>query len=407
MMATSAYSANGASRQRVKPQKESNGYTNGHVNGNGNKTAKTNGNANANAHGKIQRSGSAPRSQSQPQPQPKNFATSHTWFIPLILILTIGSIYALNPTQTNILHRFIFLSYEQPQTNPSTPIQYGKGLWDIAFVSFYTLILTFTREFIMQELLFPLAKAYIKSERKQARFMEQMYTVIYFAVTGAAGVYVMSRSPVWYFNTTAMYEGFPHRTHEAAFKFYYLFEAAYWAQQAIVMILGQEEKRKDFKELVGHHIVTLALIVLSYRFHFTYMGIVIYITHDISDFFLAISKSFHYTGSDLIIPALTINVFAWVYLRHYINLRVMYSILTEFRTVGPYELNWETQQYKCWISCIITFSLLAMLQGLNLFWLYCLGRSSWKFLAYGEKKDDRSDDSEEELEPEQIETEKE
>lgn len=93
---------------------------------------------------------------------------------------------------------------------------------------------------------------------------------------------------------------------------------------------------------------------------------------------------------------------AWVYLRHFLNLRVLYSLLTEFRTVGPYELNWETQQYKCWISNIITFALLAMLQALNLFWLYCLLRSAWKLVAYGEKKDDRSDGSE----PEDASTEK-
>ena len=73
---------------------------------------------------------------------------------------------------------------------------------------------------------------------------------------------------------------------------------------------------------------------------------------------------------------------------------MLYSLLTEFRTVGPYELNWETQQYKCWISNIITFALLAALQILNLFWLYCLLRSAFKFVAYGEKKDDRSDDEE-------------
>ena len=99
----------------------------------------------------------------------------------------------------------------------------------------------------------------------------------------------MYQTPVWYFNTRGMYELFPHKTHEAIFKFYYLFQAAYWAQQAIVMLLGVEKRRKDFKELVVHHIVTLSLISLSYRFHFTYMGIAIYLTHDISDCFLAVS----------------------------------------------------------------------------------------------------------------------
>lgn len=156
-------------------------------------------------------------------------------------------------------------------------------------MAFYTVVLSFTREFIMQELLRPLAKkAGLRSRSKQSRFMEQLYTAIYFGCTGPWGMYIMSRTPVWYFNTVGLYEAYPHRTHEAIFKFYYLFQAAYWAQQAIVMLLGMEEPRKDFKELIGHHIVSLSLIGLSYRFHFTYMGLAVYITHDISDFFLAV-----------------------------------------------------------------------------------------------------------------------
>lgn len=122
--------------------------------------------------------------------------------------------------------------------------------------------------------------------------MEQAYTAIYFGFLGPAGMYVMSRTPVWYFNTRGMYEGFPHKTHEAIFKFYYLFQGAYWAQQMIVLMLGMEKPRKDFRELVGHHIVSVMLIALSYRFHFTYMGLAVYITHDISDFFLAVCPAF-------------------------------------------------------------------------------------------------------------------
>ena len=224
-----------------------------------------------------------PRKQRSVFRRCKRFAFKHTWTIPLLSILAILALYARNPSEFNILHHFIFLSYKQDDG------QYGKGLWDIAFVSFYVIVLSFTREFVMQEVLRPLARLRIKSRGKQSRFMEQAYTAIYFAVLGPAGLYVMRQTPVWYFNTRGMYEGFPHRTHAAEFKFYYLFEAAYWAQQAVVMLLGMEKPRKDFKELVTHHIVTLALIALSYRFHFAYMGIAVYITHDISDFFLAVS----------------------------------------------------------------------------------------------------------------------
>jgi acyl-CoA-dependent ceramide synthase len=211
------------------------------------------------------------------------------------------SLYGLNPTSSNPLHRAIFLSYPLPRlenTNQNTPTQYGKGGNDFAFVAFYTVVFSFTREFLMQRMIRPLALHWgIKSRAKQSRFMEQFYTALYFGVFGPFGLYVMSRSPVWYFNTKGMYEGFPHRSHEALFKVYYLLQASYWAQQGLVLMLMLEKPRKDFKELVLHHIVTLTLIWCSYRFHFAYMGVAVYITHDISDFFLAVGGLPCYSSS--------------------------------------------------------------------------------------------------------------
>ncbi|KAF3067196.1 Sphingosine N-acyltransferase lac1 [Daldinia childiae] len=209
-----------------------------------------------------------------------------SWTLPLMLTLATLFLYALNPTNSNAIHHFLFLSYKVDDLNG--PVQYGKGPRDLAFVGFYTILLSFAREFVMHEVLRPLARSFgIKSRAKQLRFMEQMYIVFYIAFMGPFGMYCMKQTPVWYFNTRGMYEGFPHKTHNANIKFYYLFQAAFWVQQSIVMLLGFEQRRKDFKELVGHHIVTIALIGLSYRFHFTYMGIAVYVTHDISDFFLA------------------------------------------------------------------------------------------------------------------------
>ena len=119
--------------------------------------------------------------------------------------------------------------------------------------------------------------------------MEQVYTAMYIAVVGPAGLYVMMRTPAGYFNTRGMIENMPHNIIEGCHKFYYLFQAAFWTQQSLVLVLGMEARRKDFRELVAHHIITLSLIFLSYRFHFTYLGVAVYTTHDISDFFLAVS----------------------------------------------------------------------------------------------------------------------
>jgi acyl-CoA-dependent ceramide synthase len=329
----------------------------------------------------------------------KHYAIKHTWALPAVILVAFLSLYAINPTESNPVHHFIFLSYKLPVSSPDEAPQYGKGLWDIAFVTFYTVALSFTREFIMQEILRPMAKwAGLRSRGKQARYMEQMYTAIYFGILGPAGMYVMSRTPIWYFNTRAFYENFPHKTHDALFKFYYLFQAAYWAQQAIVLVLGMEKPRKDFKELVGHHIVSLALIGLSYRFHFTYIGLAVYITHDISDFFLATSKTLNYLDHFLTGPYYASFVCIWIYLRHYINLRIIYSLFTEFKTIGPYVMDWENGQFKCPLAFWITLSLLSSLQALNLFWLFFILRIAYRFLIHKTATDDRSDPEESDVE---------
>ncbi|KAF2267576.1 longevity assurance proteins LAG1/LAC1 [Lojkania enalia] len=341
----------------------------------------------------------------------KRLCLRHTWLLPLVLMTSIALLYLLNPVPSNPITAGLFLSYPLPQEPGSdAPVQYGKGARDFAFVGFYVVVLSFTREFLMQRMIRPIALWYgIRSRAKQSRFMEQFYTAVYFAFFGPFGLYVMSRTPVWYFNTTGMYEGFPHRTHEGVFKAYYLLQAAYWAQQMIVLLLMLEKPRKDFKELVAHHFITLALIWCSYRFHFTYMGIAVYITMDISDFFLATSKVLNYIDSPITGPYFFTFMCIWGYLRHYINLKILYSIFTEFSTVGPFELNWETQQYKCWISQYITFVLLAALQAVNLIWWFYICRIAYRFVAtWGEVAEDErseyeeSENEEETKEPEPL-----
>jgi acyl-CoA-dependent ceramide synthase len=85
----------------------------------------------------------------------------------------------------------------------------------------------------------------------------------------------------------------------------------------------------------------------------------------------------------------------------------------QFATVGPYTLDWVTQQYKCWISQWITFALLAALQAVNLFWLFLIMRIMWRVArSFGEvREDERSEygsdeddvDEDEELVPRVVE----
>jgi very-long-chain ceramide synthase len=69
--------------------------------------------------------------------------------------------------------------------------------------------------------------------------------------------------------------------------------------------------------------------------------------------------------------------------------------------VGPFELNWQTEQYKCWIAQYITFGLLASLQAVNLFWFYLILRIAKNYVVNAVVTDERSDNEEEEEEEQQ------
>ena len=71
-------------------------------------------------------------------------------------------------------------------------------------------------------------------------------------------------------------------------KAYYLLEFAYWCQQFLLIALRVEKPRKDFIELVLHHIVTLWLIGGSYLVNLPHIGNAVFITMDWSDVFLSV-----------------------------------------------------------------------------------------------------------------------
>ncbi|ODQ64498.1 longevity assurance proteins LAG1/LAC1 [Nadsonia fulvescens var. elongata DSM 6958] len=325
----------------------------------------------------------------------REFGYVNTWFFPLLAMLIFLSAFYLNPDHTtaNPLHKFIFVSYAIPSDDG--PTMYGKGVYDFTFVFFYIIFFTFFREFCMQVIIRPIAIWLGLRKSKLSRFMEQSYSVIYYALSGSFGLYVMKGTPLWYFNTTAMYDT-PHKTHELLFKVFYLLQAAFWSQQSVLLALQVEKPRKDFKELVFHHIITITLIWTSYRFHFTWVGLAIYITMDVSDFFLSVSKNLNYLDHYLTGPFFVVFIGTWIYFRHYLNIKILYSILTEFETVGDFVLNWEAQQYKCWISQYISFCLLGSLQLVNLYWLFLILRIAYRFAIGGVAKDERSDDEEDE-----------
>ncbi|CAI2019062.1 hypothetical protein SEUBUCD646_0H00560 [Saccharomyces eubayanus] len=313
----------------------------------------------------------------------------HSWLSPFLVLVCAYSAYfsSGNRTETNPLHMFVAASYQVGDTD-----SYGKGIKDLCFVFFYMIFFTFLREFLMDVVIRPFT-IFLKvdSEHRQKRMMEQMYAIFYYGISGPFGLYIMYHSDLWLFKTLPMYRTYPDITNPFLFKVFYLGQTAFWAQQACVLVLQLEKPRKDYKELVFHHIVTLLLIWSSYVFHFTKMGLPIYITMDVSDFFLSLSKVLNYLNSMFTPVVFGLFVSFWIYLRHFVNIKILWSVMTEFRHEGSYVLNYATQQYKCWISLPIILVLIGALQLVNLYWLFLILRILHRLIWQGIQKDERSE----------------
>jgi acyl-CoA-dependent ceramide synthase len=194
-------------------------------------------------------------------------------------------------------------------------------------------------------------------------------------------------------NTKQFYANYPQKTHTAIFKAFYLLQAANWLHLLIVLSLQLEKPRKDFAELVVHHLTTLSLIFLSYRFHFTWIGVPVFWTHDVSDILLTLCKVLNYLDAGDVVVPVSFSIFTgvWIYTRHYLGLIILKSVLTEFKTVGPWGLNWGQQLYKCSLSQWVTFALLGIIQSLDSYWLFLIFKIAVRILRGGEQKDDRED----------------
>ncbi|KDR83649.1 hypothetical protein GALMADRAFT_219480 [Galerina marginata CBS 339.88] len=288
-----------------------------------------------------------------------------------------------------------------PTSSPDDP-RYQKTWWDLAFLAYYIVFFSFVREALALKVSQPAAKYFgLKRESKIDRFSEQTYAMFYFMVFGTWGYFVMAGLPTYWYRTADFWVGYPHWDMEPQLKRYYLMQFAYWLQQLIVLVLGLEKPRKDYTELVAHHIVTLWLVGWSYLVNMTLIGNAVYMSMDIPDAFLAFSKLLNYIQWDTAkVFAFAIFVAIWTYFRHYLNLVILWSVWFEYSSMPEWTRKWSWSEgvyMPDWMRYQIFLPLL-LLQILNLFWYYLIIKVLIRAVTSiaSDVTDDRSDDEDEE-----------
>ena len=74
------------------------------------------------------------------------------------------------------------------------------------------------------------------------------------------------------------------------------------------------------------------------------------------------------------------------------SLGTNFTLACPYTILGHYlELDWAAGQFKCRIAQVITFTLLACLQAMNIFWLVLILRIAVNIVLRDVKKDERSE----------------
>lgn len=208
----------------------------------------------------------------------------------------------------------------------------------------------------------------------------------------------MSQAPTWWFNTEHFWKNYPEWRLLPEMKRYYLTQTAYWLHQFIVLVLGLEKPRKDFYELVAHHIVTLWMVGWSYLMNLTFIGNAVFLSMDIPDAFFAFSKLLNYiqynTAKTFSFAAFVV---VWTYFRHWQNWRILYSVWYEFPTMSVEQRQWLPEA-GLWLPDWLRYQLflgIGALQLLNIFWYFLILRVMVRAFT-AELTDERSDDEDDE-----------
>ena len=102
---------------------------------------------------------------------------------------------------------------------------------------------------------------------------------------------------------------------------YYMLELSFYWSLSISQFF--DVKRKDFWEMLIHHITTISLIMFSWTAHFTRIGTLVMILHDCADHLLELAKLFRYASYRKTCDAIFV-VFSivWVITR-WVNIHVL------------------------------------------------------------------------------------
>ncbi|WEW55537.1 TRAM superfamily transporter protein [Emydomyces testavorans] len=297
---------------------------------------------------------------------------------------------------------------------------YVQGLEDISFMMSLIVAFTAIRAIAIDWILLPIAHQLGLKSKTAVRFAEQGWLLVYYIVFWSYGMYIWVNSKYW-MDFRGIWADWPSREIPGYFKLYCVLQLSFWLQQ--IFVINIEERRKDYYQMLTHHIVTSTLLGAAYVYSFYNVANVVLCIMDIVDFLLPAAKMLKYLNYEqLCTVAFAVFLATWFIARHVIYMMLWWSIHRNVPDALPFgcysgatgqklvDVNpnsWEALIYPfqningpiC-MSPRIKWAFLALLlflQVLSLIWFGMILRVAINVLRTGSAAEDtRSDDEDEE-----------
>eukprot|EP01087_Luapelamoeba_hula_P014794 TRINITY_DN4387_c0_g1_i4.p1 TRINITY_DN4387_c0_g1~~TRINITY_DN4387_c0_g1_i4.p1 ORF type:complete len:369 (-),score=26.51 TRINITY_DN4387_c0_g1_i4:36-1142(-) len=256
---------------------------------------------------------------------------------------------------------------------------------------FYTAVFTIMFalvKYINHNIIFkPIARLLKLSPDDYVVFAESGHQFSYYLFAWIANAWFLMRE-TWFFEPLYVYEGnFPNQPMEIHY-YWMMVVFSGWYTWGLISHVFLEPRKKDFMEMLIHHLATLTLIYLSYvKGYYRFMALATY-CHDVCDIFLHHAKMWKCwdniraknTSSIETIVFVPLPVF-WVAFRLVL---LPYLVILPCVWQGPQIIGIDNVlNYWIFTPCLVA------LYALHWFWFYLIMRIAYRRLSGGSLHDIR------------------
>ncbi|GAB6030567.1 hypothetical protein CHUAL_007430 [Chamberlinius hualienensis] len=166
------------------------------------------------------------------------------------------------------------------------------------------------------------------------KFTESGCRFLYYAcIWTYAIIYLWDKD--WLWDTKHCWYGYPHQSVDEGARWLYMIQLGFY----LIMTIGQlfNRHRKDFWQMLIHHIITYIIIFFSWTCNFVRIGTIIMVNLDIADVAIELAKMSGYMKKQLL-GTILFSVFALTWLITRVGTfpyRMVYSTVYEFPLILP------------------------------------------------------------------------